>query len=355
MATSHPLMHDNLDEFVNLTLDLHVRGKMVDISGDYLNHIWPDRAFQGKKRTFAGGKQLNWKAKVNRTGNAKASSLFGKNKTGVKDLTIEATEKWTKVESSMSYDVDEEAFQSSPETIIDIVMVRTKDMWDDFFDFQEAALWSAPSSTTQDPRVMSGIPHWVVKDATTTATSGFEGGNPTGASTAGAGGISTTTYPRWDNWAFGYTNVTRDDAIERMRKAVWSTDFHAPKPFAQLDPEGRWNLGIYTTYAVMSACEKLLEGRNENLGVDLAKYMGSTLFGGNPIQAVYYLNANDSTDPIYGINWNAMTYYCKSGRDQIVTKPQVNSEANTVRDIFLYHWGQLVATNRRRHWVGSTS
>jgi len=346
-----PLLPDQLDDFVNLTLDNFKKRRWVDISLDNQHHIFASKMFKAKgKDPEKGGVQLNWKIQVTNTGTAKNSELYAVDATGVKDLTQQAKQQWSKQTVNFSYDIDEDAMQSDRETIIREIEVREHSMYNDFFEHMEEAMWSAPSSSTVSPRPPSGVPFWIQK-STTTPGGGFTGGNPSGF-TSGAGGLSSSTYSNWKNWAFNYTSVSRDDCLAKWRKAIAFTNFQAPRNYAELARGGESDWGFYTNYDVVEKLEKLLEGRNDNLGVDLAKYAGSAVFKGNPVVWVPYLQTNDTSDPIYGVNWRTLRYFFRKGKHMVRHAPQKAARQHTVREIHMDNWGNFVCYNRRRNFIG---
>ena len=168
-----PLLPDQLDDFVNLTLDNFKKRRWVDISLDNQHHIFASKMFKRKgKDPEKGGVQLNWKVQVSNTGTAKHSELYAVDATGVKDLTQSAKQQWSKQTVNFSYDIDEDSMQSDRETIIREIEVREHSMYNDFFELMETAMWSAPSSDSQSPRPPSGVPFWIQK-STTTPGGGF--------------------------------------------------------------------------------------------------------------------------------------------------------------------------------------
>ena len=137
-----PLLPDQLDDFVNLTLDNFKKRKWVDLSLDLQHHIFASKFLNGKAADpEKGGVQLNWKVQTSNTGTAKFSELYSVDSTSVKDLTTEAKQPWTKSTVNFSYDVDEDVFQSDRETIIREVEVREHSMYNDWFELMEEALW----------------------------------------------------------------------------------------------------------------------------------------------------------------------------------------------------------------------
>lgn len=348
-----PLLPDQLDDFVNLTLDRFEKKNWVDLSLDLQEYIFASKMFKKHKDPEEGGVRMNWKVQVANTGTFKDSELYGVDTTGVKDLTKQLTVEWSKQTVNFKYDIDEEVFQSDAETIVKELKVREHSMYNDFFEGMEERLWTAPTSSTQSPRRPSGIPFWLQQS--TTAAFGFNGGNPSGFAD-GAGGLSSTTYPNWANGTFTYQAVSDDDLLDKWAEACEMCMFKAPHSFNQLD-KGENNWGFYTVYSVFSAAQKLLRASNDDLGNDLGKFRGEILFKGNPIKWVPALTdstsaAYDSNDPIYGINWTTLEYKFQKNRNMIRHKPIQSPGQHTVREVHMDNWGNFRCTNRRRNFVG---
>jgi hypothetical protein len=189
------------------------------------------------------------------------------------------------------------------------------------------------------------------KDASTTPEGGFNGGNPTGFS-SGAAGVSSTTYPRWRNWTFGYSQVTTDDLVRKVKKALAFTHFQAPVPHPELG-FGKSDYTIYTTYRVQEPLERLAESRNDNLGKDVARYMNSVTIGGVPVKWVPYLEANDTSDPLYGVNWKVFRPFVKKGANMRRNPPKPAARQHTVREVHIDNWMNYICYNRRMLFVGS--
>jgi hypothetical protein len=327
-----------------------IRKTWTDLSLEHQEYVAAS-VIDDHKVVEAGGPQIEFKVKTKNTGNARNTGLFAVDVTGVDDVMIDGKVGWTKQTTNFSYDVDEELFQTDRETIINILKIREHDALSDMAELDEENLWEAPSSTT-DIRPM-GIPFWIQKDATTTVGGGFNGGNPSGF-TAGAAGISSTTYPRWTNWTFGYDQVTVDDLILKVKKSLAFTNFKAPVPHPETG-FGKAAYQIFTTYRVVEPCERLAETRNDNLGKDLAKYLNQVTIGGVPMKWVPYLEANDTSDPLYGVNWEVLRPYVKKGANMRRSGPLQSPKQHTVREVHYDNWMNWVCVNRRRLWVGSKS
>lgn len=345
-----PLLPDQLDDFATLTIKNFKRAKWTDISMEHQEYV--SASLITEKKVFEqGGSHVSFRLKTRNTGNARNTGLYAQDNTRVEDVAISAEIPWSKQTTSFAYDIDEDVFQTDRETIVRELVMRDHDAQSDMAELDEENLWSAPTSSS-DRRPM-GIPFWVQKDATTTPGGGFNGGNPSGFSD-GAAGVNSTTYPRWRNWTFGYTNPTPDDLIAKVKKAMTFTSFRAPVPHPELG-YGNDSYNIYTTYRVQEPLERLAESRNDNLGKDLAKYMNTVTIGGVPMQWVPYLEANDTSDPLYGINWKVFRPFVKKGAHMRRSPPMKAAKQHTVREVHTDNWMNYACYNRRALWVGSKS
>lgn len=341
----------DLVDFATLTLDRFTKRSWVDISLADQHFIAASKLYTSKKVKERGGKTVKWQVQVRNQGLARNTTMMSPDQIGIVDHMTTGSVPFRKQTTNFSFGHEEEEFQSDAETIIETLKVREHACMNDMWELMEENLWSAPQTTTEN-RPM-GIPFWIKKDATTTPGGAFNGGNPTGFSD-GAAGISSTTYPRYKNWTFGYTNVDRDDLVAKVRKAMRFCEFKNPHAFAQLD-SAKSNWGFYTTETVLAGLELLLEGRNDNLGVDLAKYMGSVLINGSPVEWVPYLNDNDTSDPFYGVNWAAFIPFVQKGYDMRRSEPIPVPHQHNWWTVHFDHYCNYMCINRRRCFVGSKS
>lgn len=342
------LTPDQIDDFVELTQPNFRRYKWTDIALPLTEYVSAS-LINEKKVMEQGGPTVAWKVKTRNTGNARNTGMYAQDVTAVEDVAAGASAPWAKQTTNYSYDIDEDIFQSDRETIIRELVMRDHDAMSDLAELNEENLWTAPTATT-DTRPM-GIPFWIQKDASTTPGGAFNGGNPTGFS-SGAGGLSSTTYPRWKNWTFGYTNVTIEDVVAKAKKAMVFTNFKPPVPHPELG-FSKDDRVIYTTYRTLEPMQRLAEGRNENLGNDLARYQNSIVIGGVPVEYVPYLEENDTSDPLYGINWRYFRPVCKTGATMRRHPPKQAPSQYSVRTVHIDNWMQYICYNRRAQWVGS--
>lgn len=342
------LTPDQVDDFVQLTLPNFKRYKWTDISVDLQDYV-SSRIIKSKGVKESGGTKLSWRLKTKNTGNARNTGLYAQDVTRVEDVMITAEVPWSKQTTNFSYDIDEDLFQSDRETIIEELKIRDHDAMTDMAELHEENLWTKPTGTT-DTRPM-GIPYWFVKDAVTTPAGAFNGGNPSGFS-AGAAGVDSTSYPRWKNYTFGYSAITTADLVMKIKLAMARTRFKAPVPHPELGYSGA-GTEILTTLRVTEPLERLAETRNDRLGSDVARFVNKVTVAGVPISWVPYLEANDTSDPLYGINWKVFRPFCKKGAENRRTKPQRAARQHTVREVHVDNWMNYKCYDRRACWVGS--
>ena len=342
------LTPDQIDDFVELTLNAFKRNSWTDLSLEYQEYVFA-KIVKPKMVVEQGGPQVAFKIKTKNTGNARISGMFDADNIGVDDVMQGASVPWSKQVTGFAYDIDEDMFQSDRETIIRELKIREHDAMSDMAELMEEKLWSAPSGPSDKSPM--GIPFWLQKDATTTPEGGFNGGNPAGF-TAGCAGVSSVDFPRWRNWTFGYTKVSTDDMVRKVKKAISYTRFMAPVPHPEV-AFGDVKYEIFTTYRVQEPLERLAESRNDNLGTDVARYMGKVTIGGIPLGWVPYLDANDTTDPLYGVNWKVFRPFVKKGCNMRRSAPKIAPRQHTVREVFFDNWMNYICSNRRLCFAGS--
>jgi hypothetical protein len=343
------LTPSDIDDLVTTTLALFKKHQWTDISLEFPEYIGA-KILTEKNVQERGGERLNYKVKTRNTGLARNTGLYAEDVTGVEDVMVSASVPWSKQTVNWSYDVDEPDFQSDPEEIIDILKVREHDAMSDLAELNEENLWSAPASES-DTRPM-GIPFWLQKDTTTSANDGTMNGRNPSTHSSGRGGISSTTYARWRNWTFRYAAYTTDDLVRKVKRSLVFTKFIAPVPHPETG-YGKSQREVYTTYRVIEPLERLAELRNENLGSDLARYMGQVTIGGVPLRMAHFLESNDTNDPLYGVDWGVFRPFVKKGKNMRKTGPVQAPRQHTVRTVHYDTWMNYVCFNLRKCWVGS--
>jgi len=341
------LYHEQIDDFIELTLNRIKKNEWVDISMPLQEYTFGAKWFKSKKKPEKGGTRMEWKLRVDNQGNARHSGLYGVDNLGRKNVMTHGHQEWSKQVGGYTYDIDEDAFQSDEETLIREMILNEQGLYNDFFALMETSMWTAPSSSALKIRPPSGIPFWIQKNSTL----GFTGGNPDGFS-EGAGSIDTDAYAKWKNYTGPYVQISRDDLIEKIINAMDFCYFKAPAPYPEIGGgEASW--GLYTVHSVLAVMRRLLQRGNDDLGPDVAAFSGQVLVRSTPLTWVPALSetesdAYDSSAPFYGVNWKKFEYFFKTNRNMILHPPKEAPNQSSVRKRLMTNWGNFVCYDRRQ-------
>lgn len=306
-----PYQGDDYTDLVTTTLRHLERTTWADIVVDNQRHIAMPHILQKKKVVFGSGYGYQFNVRFFSNNAARHVKLNEEDNPTTADTQKTGDIPWRHAETHWAIEERIIAMNRSPARLVQLVKTSMVDAMVSLAELMETAFWNDPSDDGLTP---FGVPYWIVKNN----SNGFNGGNPTNFS-AGAGNLSSSTFSRWKNWTDQYTDVTKIDLVRKWREAATKTEFRPPVqgPFNNLkyqkytdsmnsgyNEQKSVDCGYYTTYPVLGKLEEILESQNENLGSDIAKYDGDTVFRRVPVTWVPYLDNNDTTNPIYGINWS---------------------------------------------------
>ena len=296
-----PTEIDSITDISNLTRTARKKGEIVSASLDLTEYfVLPKFAVDSAKRTSVGGGTYSeWPVKIIVGQTAAHVGHDTPDTATTTNSTIMGSIKWRKLTANWTWDLEEQSVNSgSAEQMYDYVALQRLSMEEALVEEMEEAFVKKPTDSNDDTSPM-GLPYWYVKHATT----GFYGGNPAGFS-AGAGNINATTYDRWRNYTGTYQNISAADLLLSLRKAFRKTSFKAPVPVAG-QIAGGLTRDILTNDDVILELEELLRTQNENLGVDLVRWVDRVILNGFMVTSMPILNA-DTEDPVYFVSWDAL-------------------------------------------------
>jgi hypothetical protein len=310
-----------------------------------------------KKRPEKGGPELEWKLQVRNQNSGRNTGLYNVDVLSKVDLLDDASITWSFQDVNYIVDTREKKWNSGAEKIIDLTKVYEHTLYNDFFELMEPLMWSAPSSSTLDPMPPAGIPFWL--QSSSTAAFGFNGGDPAGWTSTGAGGVLTSTYANWSNGTYTWAVLSAEDFVEKTCEAMDKCYFEAPDPFPNLVKE-RPSWGLYTVYAVIRQLRRLTQAQNENLGDDVAKYMNTVTVRGVPLEWVPALDNSDydsydSNNPLYGCNFETLGYFFKEGEAMARQPMQQVGNMHRFKKRFMDNAGNIVCYDRRRNFRAYSS
>lgn len=306
---------------------------------EFFSHI-----FRKDKAGFEGGTGIERKVMVTTSGNASNVGLFNTDTINVGDVMKTITIPWRHTTTKYAFDRRELLMNRSRSKIVSLLESRRVSAMIDKAELMEADSWAKPA-TSADEVTPFGLTYWIVKNTTT----GFNGGNATGF-TAGPAGLDSTAFPTWKNYTAQYVNLTKADAIKKLRTAHRKINFKSPIDIKDLRTGRGDQYRLYVNEATISAMEDIGEAQNENLGRDLAPMDGTIAFKRNPIVWVPQLDT-DSSNPIYMLNFGYFNPVFLKGDYLRETKPALVANMHNVMAVHVDTTWNILCTDRRRQAV----
>jgi len=225
---------------------------------------------------------------------------------------------------------------------------------------------------------MNGVGYWVSAEGAfpSFGEGGFLGGDVFSAGTAG---LSSTTYPRWQNWVGGYSELDLDgDAgnpapmtanyspagatntgsfpvlglTKQMREAYVKTGFKPIQNASVPSYNTGDRHGIYCGYEALSGLERIVERTNDKVtSADLQPYAGRVLFRGVPITYVPHLDSAATNNPIYMLNWGTFHPVFLEGEYMREMGPEIAPNQHTTMVTHIDCTANIYCTDRRRNAV----
>lgn len=334
----------NLVDLVAMTQRDLGKPKFTQIATDLQKHTALKRLYKKDSVTISSGYGVQWDVMVNHSGSAANVGLGATDSVNIVDTMVQATSDWRNSTVNYAFIGQEIDMNRDPARIVDLVRQRRIAAMISLAELMEGNFWGPPVSATDDVTPF-GVNMWIVKNA----SEGFYGGAPSGYTSIG---LNPTTYPRWKNWTFQYTSVTKDDFIRKLAKATTFTNFEPPVEGIP-DFNTGYDMGLYSNYAVVNSMKEQAEAQNDNLGPDVDSMSGKMMFRRMPVEWIPKLEA-DTTNPIYGIQWGEFKTMILGGWWLKETNVPVYPNQHTISAHFMDCTYQIVARNRRCHFVGAT-
>ena len=344
MVTPNALTPTQIGDLVQTTLRDLGKPRFTEIATDLQDHLAMRNLLRKNRVELTSGTGVQWDVMVSGSGAAQNVGIGASDNVNIVDVMTQATADWRN--STTNYGILEQAMAMNrePARIVDYVLTRRIAAMISLAQLMEANFFGPPPAVT-DTVTPWGLKTWCTKNA----TEGFNGGVPSGYTTIG---LNPTTYPRWNNWTYQYSSVSRDDLIRHWRTAARKTKFKPPVDGIPTFNTGD-DYGFYTTLTVMQLLEEALESQNDNLGNDLASKDGEGMFLRVPVTWVPALDV-DTTGPVYGLNWGTFKTIILKDWWLKETHVPIYPGQHTISAHFLDCTYQWVARNRRDKFVLST-
>jgi hypothetical protein len=357
MAT---LQVSGIADLVASTLSVLGKLKITDLQRDVQTYRAFNRLLRKSQITEQGGASIKINVLTDMSNNARFKGLYEIDPDASQDdAQTTGDVPWRFADYYWCYDETEMDVNNAGETQIqDYIRLKRYRAFTGWATFIENWFWGLPPATT-DTKTPYPLRYWLTKNVTSTGIDGtvgngnFSGSVPTGSDGVAhttVGGINPTTYTKWKNFTYKYTDVSDDDLLTRMRDMIRYIDFEPPAGMSYPQHAGGPSHEHLVPLEILTAFERLVERRNDNLGFDLS--VRTPTFGRAPLTWVRQL-ADDSDDPIYTMDWGAWNTVLLRGKWQ-KEKPAVQSpRQHSVWVNWVVSSFQNILWDRRRCAVGS--
>jgi len=338
------LMVEDLRDLMTATQEHQKKKTFTDLSYELQRFVVMREMLKKSNSRFQDGDYYKFEALMNDSGSARLTAPYAVDAVNSVDGLVSASVGWKFADTNWQIDNREIKVNSGMATqILNIWNVKEHQAMVSLAKMLERLFWGKPVNAA-DVMVPYGVFYWIVQNAA--STGGFEGGNPAGFP-GGAAGLDSDLYPNWKNWTDTYSKFTFEDMVSAMRKAAYKTGFTAPISWPGNVDASR--LGWYCNFDTLMNMENILRAQNDNLGSDLAKMDGRTVFHGVPVESVPYLDGNvDATNPIIAIDWATFHPAFLSGQHFRRSKPQVAPQSHNVVVTWVDLGFNFVCEDRRK-------
>ena len=171
--------------------------------------------------------------------------------------------------------------------------------------------------------------------------------------------VTTANIDRYRNYSGTYTNVQSNDFLDLYWDAREAINFETPVDLDEFKGETGKTFRCYTDYTTFKAIKHMMEGRNQNLGWDLASVGNMILADGNAIQWVpAWSTSKDMARPISSsshpfalVNWGSFGIRFLEGNYMEETGPYKRPNYhNQIANHLDLSW-QSVNQNRRANAI----
>jgi hypothetical protein len=286
-----PLTDQMIADMITTTLHDLGRGNFYQIAQELSEYfVLPRLLRKGNVRMQSSGIGIKETLMTGTGGSARWVGLNEEDVYNWQDILTSITVVWCRLTDNMQYERRMLLENRGEARINNVIKPQRVAMWLRLADALEEGYFAAPDAT--DTKKPWGLKYWCVKNATT----GFNGGLPTGFSTVG--GVNLTTYPNFKNYTLAYTAISKADLIKKLRTAHRKTNWRSPYKTSEMTSEFGARRQIFVNEATISTIEEIGEAQNENLGRDIASMDDQIVFKKHPIVYIPYLDS-DTTNPIY--------------------------------------------------------
>lgn len=335
-----------------------------EVAWDYEDYEVCNRWFRRDKIDVDGGTTIDRRVMLDDSGAARYVRLYQASQIEVNDVLKRISIPWCQLETNWSvHTLEILRNRNSAKGFIKLLMARRVDAMISLANLIEERAWSTPTNEDDDLNPY-GLPYWLcLADNGVDSEGGFIGktvrytDGTTGTSRAG---LSSSRYDKWRNWAGNYEAVNRT-LVKRMRLASLKTRFKSPMIVRDIKESPSDNYRIYMNADTLIEFEEQAHAQNDNLGADVARYRGATLFNRIPMTHIPQLDSytvedggssDFEPDPIFGVNHSKFYPIVQEDYWLAESEPQTDRQQHNVFTTFVDGSHNYLCTNlRTAGWV----
>lgn len=356
MATG--VKNSQLLDLLNTTLP-DLPDNEFEVAWDYEDYEVVNRWFRRDRVDVDGGTTIDRRIMLDDSGAARYVRLYEPSQMTVNDVLKKTSIPWCQLETNWSvHKLEVLRNRSSVKGFIKLLMARRVDAMVALANMIEDRAWETPDDEDDDKHPF-GLPYWLcLADDGTTSEGGFIGKTVRfgdGSTSNTRAGLSSSKYDKWRNWAATYEKVNRT-LVKRMRKAALKTRFRSPMIVRDIRETPSDNYRIYMGSDTLIEFEEQAHAQNDNLGADIARYRGATLFNRIPMVHIPQLDdytiqdggGNDfNPEPIFGVNHNKFYPIVQEDFWLAESEPQTDRQNHNVFTTFVDGAHQYFCSNLR--------
>ncbi len=341
---SQGMVRGDFSDLIIMVGDQHRPDKNFEYLRDATVHSFElmNRLFKEKKVQILGGTQIERFVNIRENGSAQFVLPTQTYEPGMVATMENISVPWKQAHADWTIARFEVQSSRGPEEWASLVKSRRMTGQMDLSLLIETALWETYDSTSATSPF--GIPYWVGPfESGQTAAGAFQSTGPydngTSAYLTSVGGLSTSTAARWKGWTANWGNATgKWTATSRKRcgRMFRNLQFESPMLTTDLAKARFEALRLYTNQTVLEELEEAAIQQNDQVGGDLGRYQGRTLYRSLPINWQSQLDTADANargaNPFYMINFAYLYPVVRDGdffRTQTFPAPQYQPDVVT--------------------------
>jgi hypothetical protein len=359
---------DKIDDFMVANLPKWDKMSWQDISMPLQKYFYAQRLMPGNsKPKEMSGALVKWDVQYDYDDNFAVTGPHDPDVSSRKETLTSGQMFWSFVKANYTYDLREDLLNKDDVAILKWMDVKEHGLYNSFFSGMEKLMFgpgpATPNMTKPPPcsilwwlPAYTGAANGVIPAMASGVTSDFLGGDPSGFSSVGTGGISRQTYAGWRHRVGTYNVFSEDDAIDTIVECMDKCQFTPAKAYSELAPNAKPDWELLTTYSRLKLARRIAASNNDNLRGELAKWKDTVLIRGVPLSWVpawtnHSFGCAQSNGPVVGVNWPTWDFYTLSAMNMAKSAPEKDKDNHLGRWRYLDHCCQIVLKDSRSNFI----